>query len=112
MSETFEILVVAPTEKQRRDWVNILGYTVSKITGGFSVYEGAGGWAGKNGVTLFEPHTRLIAYCPEDVCARELFNLMSHTISQYKYNCQQEVVLVVLNGEILMLENIPENLDL
>lgn len=112
MSEAFEILVVAPTEKQRRDWVNILGYTVSKITGGFSVYEGAGGWAGADGVTLYEPHTRLIAHCPADVSARELFNLLSHTISLYKHNCQQEVVLVVLNGEALLLENIPENLDL
>jgi len=112
LTEVFEILVVAPTEKQRRDWVNIIGHTVSKITGGFSVYEGAGGWAGEDGVTLYEPHTKLISYCPADVSARELFNLLSHTISLYKHNCQQEVVFVKLNREVLLLENIPENLDL
>ena len=111
MSETFEILVVAPTEKQRVDWVGIIGHTLCKVTGGFSAYEGAGSWL--NGHELVsEPHTRVVTYCPADVSARELFNLMSHTISLYKYNCQQEVVFVVLNGDVLLLENIPENLDL
>lgn len=107
--EVFELLVVAPTERQRLDWVNILGHALSMIVGGFSAYEGLGGWkTGLDGVKC-EPHYRIIAYC-RDMSAREVFSLMSRQISLYKDNCQQEVVLVVLNGEPIFMENIPETM--
>ncbi|MHA2063229.1 MAG: hypothetical protein ACXABY_02490 [Candidatus Thorarchaeota archaeon] len=106
--EVFELLVVAPSEKQRQEWVDVIGHVLSQLVGGFSVYEGHGGWKG-DGIAevLYEPHTRIQAYC-QDMSASEVLASISYTLGQYKDNCQQEVVLVVLNGEPLFLKEIPQ----
>lgn len=109
--DVFELFVCAPSDALRLTWVRILGEVLVELVGGFSAYEGTGGWKSESGDVVFEAHTRMSAHC-NGMSAREVLNLMAGTIRLYKDNCHQEVVLVHLNGEPMFLEEVPEAIPL
>lgn len=107
----FEILVVADEQELAFTWVRILGDALTDLIGGFSVYQGYGGWKNGAGEVVFEPHFRVQAYC-ETMSAREVFNHLADTIRLYKENCQQETVLVLLDGKPVFLTEVPDAIAL
>lgn len=104
--ESFEMVVTAPTDKLREAWVQVLADVLTELVGGCSVYLGSGMWKNEEGHLVNEPHYKLQAWCG-DIEAHEVFSLMSNTISNYKENCAQEMVLVVLDGKPAFLREIP-----
>ena len=109
--ELFELVVTAPSAEVRHAWVDVLCNALVELVGGVSTYEGQGGWKSETGVLFFEPHVRLQVYC-KDMSARELFNFMSTHIRLCKDNCEQEAVLVVLDGEAFVFTEVPAFLPL
>jgi len=109
--EIFELVVTAPSDEMRHAWVDVLCGSLTELVGGVSIYEGQGGYKSEVGVLVFEPHTKILAYC-QDMKAREVFNFMSTHIRLYKENCQQKAVLVVLNGELYVFTEVPSSLPL
>lgn len=100
------MVVTAPTDKLREAWVQILADVLTELVGGCSVYLGSGMWKNGDGHLVNEPHYKLQAWCG-DIEAHEVYSLMAQTISKYKDNCAQEMVLVVLDGEPVFLTNVP-----
>lgn len=110
--ETFELFVVAESEKHLDAWVNILGHELALLAGGFTAYRGSGGWMDDEGNYVSnERVARLHTFCPPDLTAKELYSMLSFTILQYKENCAQDTVLVVVNGQPYFLKKVPSTLE-
>lgn len=100
-TETFEVVVVHPSYHRRRYWAQRIGKKITDLVGGASLYDGTGLW--KNGDTVeFEPHILVKTYC-NGMNASEVFSALSLLLKEYKVSTEQDVVLVVLNGEPMFL---------
>ncbi len=101
-TETFEVIVVAPSDHRRKQWAEKIGEKLTDMVGGASLYKGTGLWKNGEGIVFFEPHIRVQAYC-NGLNASEVFSGLSLLLKEYREDAKQESILVILNGEQVFL---------
>jgi hypothetical protein len=87
-------IVIPTTHEQADNVVSAVKESMVTEFGGYSAYEGSGGWHRSDGLVT-EPHVRLIATCSVDDMSRDRFEQWFRFEAQYVNDMlEQEAVLV------------------
>ena len=84
-------------------WVGLVTKTLCDIAGGCTRVEGRGCYVSAHGETLHDGITLLTAVCPREKLVEGL-SWLRHRLFQYGKECEQESVLVGINGELYLID--------